>query len=106
MSTATQPAGQRALYQVGMSRHPHHQRQQQLLDRLDRLFMARQAIESGALDCVLALGFEQMKPARSAPSSPTGRARSTSSTPRRQLVDRAGRPAGAALFRRRRASAT
>jgi sterol carrier protein 2 len=26
------------------------------------LFMARQAIESGALDCVLALGFEQMKP--------------------------------------------
>ena len=26
------------------------------------LFLARQAIESGAADCVLALGFEQMKP--------------------------------------------
>ena len=26
------------------------------------LFLARQAIDSGAADCVLALGFEQMKP--------------------------------------------
>ena len=26
------------------------------------LFLARQAIASGAADCVLALGFEQMKP--------------------------------------------
>src|SRR5690606_36557244 len=26
------------------------------------LFLARQAIESGAADCVLALGFEQMRP--------------------------------------------
>ena len=28
------------------------------------LFLARQAIESGAADCVLALGFEQMQPGR------------------------------------------
>ena len=41
---------------------PVVQRQQQLLDGFDRPFLARQAIESGAADCVLALGFEQMNP--------------------------------------------
>jgi acetyl-CoA acetyltransferase len=39
------------------------QRQQQLLDPArPALFLARQAVESGVVDCALALGFEQMVP--------------------------------------------
>ena len=68
------------------------------------LFLARQAIASGAVDCVLALGFEQMKP---------GRARHACSTTARApferfdavtdgLVGTPERAAGAALLRRRR----
>ena len=42
------------------------------------LFLARQAVESGAVECVLALGFEQMEPgALGTPCSTTGRRRST-----------------------------
>ena len=54
--------GQRALYQVGMSGIPIINVNNNCSTGSTALFMARQAIESGALDCVLALGFEQMKP--------------------------------------------
>jgi len=54
--------GQRALYQVGMSGIPIINVNNNCSTGSTALFMARQAIESGALDCVLALGFEQMQP--------------------------------------------
>ena len=54
--------GQRALYQVGMTGIPIINVNNNCSTGSTALFMARQAIESGALDCVLALGFEQMKP--------------------------------------------
>ena len=54
--------GQRALYQVGMTGIPIINVNNNCSTGSTALFMARQMIESGALDCVLALGFEQMKP--------------------------------------------
>ena len=54
--------GQRALYQVGMTGIPVVNVNNNCSTGSTALFMARQMIESGALDCVLALGFEQMKP--------------------------------------------
>lgn len=40
------------------------------------LFLARQAVESGATDCAIALGFKQMRPGALAQSSRIARARS------------------------------
>jgi sterol carrier protein 2 len=54
--------GQRALYPVGMSGIPIINVNNNCSTGSTALFMARQAIASGAVDCVLALGFEQMKP--------------------------------------------
>jgi sterol carrier protein 2 len=54
--------GQRALYQVGMTGIPIVNVNNNCSTGSTALFLARQAIESGAVDCVLALGFEQMKP--------------------------------------------
>ena len=53
--------GQRALYQVGMTGIPIVNVNNNCSTGSTALFMARQMIESGTLDCVLALGFEQMK---------------------------------------------
>jgi len=61
MSTAIPPRSEGSLSRRD-DRHPHRQRQQQLLHGSTALFMARQAVESGAADCVLAVGFEQMRP--------------------------------------------
>jgi sterol carrier protein 2 len=54
--------GQRALYQVGMSGISIVNVNNNCSTGSTALFLARQAIEFGAADCVLALGFEQMKP--------------------------------------------
>lgn len=54
--------GQRALYQVGMSGIPIVNVNNNCSTGSTALYLARQAIESGMVDCVLALGFEQMKP--------------------------------------------
>ena len=54
--------GQRALYPVGMTEIPIVNVNNNCSTGSTALFLARQAIESGAADCVLALGFEQMKP--------------------------------------------
>ena len=54
--------GQRALYGVGMSGIPIVNVNNNCSTGSTALFLARQAIQSGAVDCVLALGFEQMKP--------------------------------------------
>src|SRR3954453_1570456 len=55
-------SGQRALYEVGMSGIPVVNVNNNCSTGSTALFLARQAIESGAADCVLALVFEQMKP--------------------------------------------
>lgn len=54
--------GQRALYEVGMTGLPIFNVNNNCSTGSSALFMARQAIEGGAADCVLALGFEQMQP--------------------------------------------
>lgn len=55
-------AGQRALYEVGMSGIPIVNVNNNCSTGSTALWLARQAVASGAAECVLALGFEQMKP--------------------------------------------
>lgn len=55
-------SGQRALYEVGMSGVPIINVNNNCSTGSTALFLARRAIERGELDCVLALGFEQMSP--------------------------------------------
>ena len=55
-------SGQRALYEVGMTGIPVINVNNNCSTGSTALFLARQAIASGAADCVLALGFEQMRP--------------------------------------------
>src|SRR6476646_7109221 len=54
--------GQRALYPVGMTGVPIINVNNNCSTGSTALFLARQAIASGAADCVMALGFEQMRP--------------------------------------------
>lgn len=55
-------AGQRALYEVGMTGIPVVNVNNNCSTGSSALYLARQAVASGAAECVLALGFEQMKP--------------------------------------------
>jgi acetyl-CoA acetyltransferase len=55
-------SGQRAVYSLGMTGIPIVNVNNNCSTGSTALFLARQAIEFGAADCVLALGFEQMKP--------------------------------------------
>ena len=55
-------AGQRALYEVGMSGIPIVNVNNNCATGSTALFLARQAVAGGAADCVLALGFEHMSP--------------------------------------------
>ena len=55
-------AGQRALYEVGMTGIPVVNVNNNCSTGSTALFLARQAVASGAADCVLALGFEHMSP--------------------------------------------
>jgi sterol carrier protein 2 len=55
-------SGQRTLYQVGMTGIPVVNVNNNCSTGSTALFLARQAVASGAADCVLALGFEQMAP--------------------------------------------
>ena len=55
-------AGQRALYEVGMSGIPIINVNNNCSTGSTALYLARQAVASGAADCVLALGFEHMSP--------------------------------------------
>jgi acetyl-CoA acetyltransferase len=54
--------GQRGLYEVGMTGIPVVNVNNNCSTGSSALFLARQAVASGAADCVLAFGFEQMKP--------------------------------------------
>lgn len=53
-------SGQRAVYEVGLTGVPIINVNNNCSTGSTALYLARQAIESGAADCVLALGFEQM----------------------------------------------
>ena len=61
-STAIPRPGQKALYRVGMTGIPIFNVNNNCSTGSTALFLARQAVESGAVDCALALGFEQMMP--------------------------------------------
>ncbi len=55
-------SGQRALYGVGLSSIPIFNVNNNCSTGSSALFLARQAVESGMVECALALGFEQMVP--------------------------------------------
>ncbi len=55
-------SGQKAIYQLGMTGIPVVNVNNNCSTGSTALFLARQAVASGAVDCVLALGFEQMSP--------------------------------------------
>ena len=55
-------SGQAALYDVGLTGIPVINVNNNCATGSSALYLARQAIASGAADCVLALGFEQMSP--------------------------------------------
>jgi len=55
-------AGQAAVYKVGLSGIPIINVNNNCSTGSSALFLARQAVESGMVDCALALGFEQMAP--------------------------------------------
>jgi len=55
-------SGQSALYEVGMTGIPVINVNNNCGSGSTALFLARQAVESGAVDCALAFGFEQMQP--------------------------------------------
>ncbi|MBO3273999.1 lipid-transfer protein [Pseudomonas schmalbachii] len=54
--------GQSALYEVGMTGIPVINVNNNCASGSTALFLARQAVESGAVDCALAFGFEEMQP--------------------------------------------
>lgn len=54
-------SGQAALYKVGVTAIPIFNVNNNCAAGSSALFMARQAVESGAVECALALGFEQME---------------------------------------------
>jgi acetyl-CoA acetyltransferase len=59
---ADSTAGQHALYGLGMTGVPIVNVNNNCATGSTALFLARQAIASGAAECVLAVGFEQMRP--------------------------------------------
>ena len=54
--------GQRAIYHVGMSGVPVINVNNNCSTGSSALFLARQAVQSGVVECALAVGFEQMQP--------------------------------------------
>ncbi|HEX5737132.1 MAG TPA: lipid-transfer protein, partial [Hydrogenophaga sp.] len=55
-------AGQAAIYGVGLSGIPVFNVNNNCSTGSSALFLARQAVESGMIECAMALGFEQMVP--------------------------------------------
>ncbi|MGG1674363.1 lipid-transfer protein [Neobacillus sp. NRS-1170] len=54
--------GQASLYKVGMTGIPVINVNNNCASGSSALYLARQAVESGAIDCALAFGFEEMRP--------------------------------------------
>ncbi len=55
-------AGQAAIYRVGLTGIPVFNLNNNCSSGSSALFLARQAVESGSVECAIALGFEQMVP--------------------------------------------
>ena len=55
-------AGQAAIYGVGLTGIPVFNVNNNCSTGSSALFLARQAVESGVVECAIALGFEQMQP--------------------------------------------
>ena len=55
-------SGQRSLYEVGMPGIPVFNVNNACATGSSAIFLARQAVMAGAVDCALAFGFEEMKP--------------------------------------------
>ncbi len=55
-------AGQKVLYEMGMTGIPIINVNNNCTTGSSALYLARQAVESGVVECALALGFEQMSP--------------------------------------------
>lgn len=55
-------SGQRVIYKAGMTGIPIVNVNNNCSTGSTALFLARQAVESGAVECALAVGFEQMRP--------------------------------------------
>lgn len=55
-------AGQRVVYEIGMTGIPVFNVNNNCATGSSALFLARQAVESGMVECALALGFETMSP--------------------------------------------
>ncbi len=55
-------AGQAAIYRVGLTGIPVFNLNNNCSSGSSALFLARQAVQSGAVECAIALGFEQMVP--------------------------------------------
>src|SRR5436853_6893755 len=55
-------SGQRALYEVGMTGIPVINVNNNCSTGSTALFLVRQAVAGGAVDCAIAVGFEQMQP--------------------------------------------
>jgi len=55
-------SGQHVLYKVGMTGIPVFNVNNNCASGSTALFMARQAVQSGVVECALAVGFEQMQP--------------------------------------------
>ena len=55
-------AGQAVVYRLGLSRVPIFNVNNNCATGSSALFLARQAVESGMVECALALGFEEMRP--------------------------------------------
>ena len=62
MSIGDSCCGQRVVYEVGMTGVPVVNVNNNCSTGSTALFLARQAVASGAVDCALAVGFEQMRP--------------------------------------------
>ncbi len=60
-------SGQRVIYKAGMAGIPIVNVNNNCSTGSSVLFLARQAVESGAAECALAVGFEQMRPGAIAP---------------------------------------
>ncbi len=60
-------SGQRVIYKAGMTGIPIVNVNNNCSTGSSALFLARQAVESGAVECALAVGFEQMRPGPIAP---------------------------------------
>ena len=54
--------GQKVIYKVGMTGIPVFNVNNNCSTGSSALFMAHQAVQSGLVDCALAVGFEQMQP--------------------------------------------